>query len=198
MAQMRLRVMAVVGSLKKESVSRAVLRKLADMLSASGCEVDWLDLAAEPLPLFNPDTAKQGSGYAELRKRVEAADVFILGTPDYHGAISSALKNFLDYFWHEFSGKLFIPVVASHEKGLTTIDQIRTIARQCYAWVLPYGAAAADKTDVAQGQIVSKSLQDRLEMLARDARVYGTLLARQRAEDLACEDCTFMARHRPK
>jgi len=42
-------------------------------------------------------------GFAALKARVEAADVFILGTPDYHGSISSALKNFLDHFWREFT-----------------------------------------------------------------------------------------------
>jgi FMN reductase len=134
--------------------------------------------------------------YAALQGRVAKADVFILGSPDYHGSISGALKNFTDYFWAEFTGKLFVPVVASHEKGLTVIEQIRTIARQCYAWTLPYGVSAADKADVADDKVVSQSLLDRLDMVARDARVYGELLANQRKADLACNDCSFLAKHR--
>ncbi len=190
--------MAVVGSLKKESVTRIVLQRITDHLSKSGCAVDWLDLGVEKLELFNPDTSRALPWYAALQERVNRADVFVLGTPDYHGAISAVMKNFLDHFWQEFAGKLFVPVVSSHEKGLTAIDQFRTIARQCYAWVLPYSASAAEKEDVARGTIIAKSLEGRLEMMARDARVYGALLARQRAEDLACDDCTFMARHRKR
>ena len=127
---------------------------------------------------------------------MEQADVYILGTPDYHGSISSAMKNFLDHFWHEFAGKLFATIVVSHEKGLTVTDQLRTVARQCYAWSLPYGAAFADKVDVKENQIVSDALQQRLEMMARDARIYGKLLAQQRKADLAGTDSGFMAKHR--
>lgn len=198
MSEEKIRVMLVSGSLKKQSVTRAVLRHLADLLHRDGCDVDFLDLATTPLEMFNPDTVRQLPAYPDLQRRVDSADVFILGTPDYHGAISSPIKNFLDYFWKEFAGKLFVPVVASHEKGLTSIDQLRTIARQCYAWVLPYAASAADKVDVIDGKVASAALNERLDMMARDARVYGALLARQRREDLACLDCTFMARHRPK
>jgi FMN reductase len=127
---------------------------------------------------------------------VDRADVILLGTPDYHGSISSAIKNFLDYFWHEFAGKLFATIVASHEKGLTATDQLRTIARQCYAWSLPYGVSFSENIDVKEGRIASESLRERLTMLVRDVHVYGELLARQRMADLACTDGCFMARHR--
>ena len=38
----------------------------------------------------------------------------------------------------------------------------------------------------------------RLEMMIRDARVYGALLAKQRDEDLTCTDHCFMSKHRKK
>jgi FMN reductase len=191
-----LNVLAVVGSLHRESVTRTVVQHVADQLRAAGCAVDVLDLDKEPLPLYNPDTAEDQSGFPALQARVDRADVFILGTPDYHGSISGALKNFLDHFWHEFTGKLFATVVASHEKGLTVTDQLRTIARQCYAWTLPYGVSFTDKQDVQNGQIVSESLTKRLEMAIRDVRVYGGLLAQQRRADLTGSDPGFMARLR--
>ncbi|MBI3191183.1 MAG: NAD(P)H-dependent oxidoreductase [Pedosphaera parvula] len=157
---------------------------------------DVLDLLAEPLPLYNPDTAYDAPGFSALKERVERADVFVLGTPDYHGSISSTMKNFLDHFWREFAGKLFATVVASHEKGLTVTDQLRTVARQCYAWSLPYGVAFTENQDVRDGEIVSDALKQRLEMLVRDARVYGELLARQRRADLAGAEPGFLARLR--
>ena len=123
------------------------------------------------------------------------ADLFILGSPDYHGSISSTLKNFLDHFWHEFAGKLIVPVVASHEKGLTVVDQLRTVARQCYAWTLPY-AVSFSEHDLKEGRVVSEVFQKRLEMMLRDARVYGQLLAQQRRADLAGSEAGFLAKHR--
>jgi len=196
MTQPPLHVLAVVGSLNRTSSTRMVVTHVARQLKAAGAAIDILDLLDEPLALFNPDSAHQAEGFAALQARVQQADVYVLGTPDYHGSISSAMKNFLDHFWHEFAGKLFAPIVASHEKGLTVTDQVRTVARQCYAWCLPYGVSFADKVDVKDDQIISDSLRTRLEILARDVRVYGQLLAAQRRADLAGTDPGFMARWR--
>jgi FMN reductase len=196
MSERKLNVLAIAGSLHGESVTRTVIAFMAGRLSADGCSVDVLDLAKEPLPLYNPDTATGHPGFGPLQTRVNRADVFILGTPDYHGSISSALKNFLDHFWREFAGKLFVTLVASHEKGLTVTDQLRTVARQCYAWTLPYGISFAEFADVKDGQIVGENFQKRLDMAIRDARVYGNLLARQREGDLAGAEHGFLARLR--
>ena len=196
MAEVSLHILAVVGSLQRESVTRVVVCHVAQQLQAAGCAVDVLDFERESLALYNPDTSHNSPGYAELQARVHRADVIILGTPDYHGGISGAMKNFLDHFWHEFAGKLFATLVASHEKGLTVTDQLRTVARQCYAWTLPYGVSLTEDIDVKDGQIASEALQQRLEMLVRDLRVYGEILARQRRADLAGTEPGFLARHR--
>ena len=196
MSDAPLLVLAVVGSLKQRSVTRVAIHHVAEALTKRGCSVDVLDLQKESLPVYNPDTSQELIEYAPLQARVDRADVILLGTPDYHGSISSAIKNFLDYFWHEFAGKLFATIVASHEKGLTATDQLRTIARQCYAWSLPYGISFTENIDVKDDQIASESLRARLAMLVRDVHVYGGLLARQRTTDLAGTDGCFMARHR--
>jgi len=191
-----LNVLAVAGSLHRDSVTRVVIRHVAEQLQTAGCNVDFLDFEKEPLALYNPDTAHDLPGYAELQARVDKADAIVLGTPDYHGCVSGVTKNFLDHFWHEFGGKLFATIVASHEKGLTVTDQLRTVARQCYAWSLPYGVSFADDEDVKEGQIVSQSLQRRLEMFIRDVRIYGEILGKQRKADLAGTEPGFLARLR--
>ena len=191
-----LKVLTVVGSQRGKSITRVVVRDVAVRLRANGCAVDILDLGKEPLPLYNPERAASTPGFAALQVRVERAAVFVLGTPDYHGSISSTLKNFLDHFWREFTGKLFATIVSSHEKGLTVTDQLRTVARQCYAWSLPYGVSVAEDQDVSDGRIVSPTLRKRLVMLERDVRVYGKLLARQRRADLATSEPGFLARLR--
>ncbi len=196
MSDRSLNILAVIGSLHRESATRTVIHHAAEQLQADGCIVDILDFEKEPLALYNPDTAHEGPAFAALRARVEKADVILLGTPDYHGSISSAMKNFLDHFWHEFAGKLFATIVASHEKGLTVTDQLRTVARQCYAWTLPYAVAFTDGHDVKGGKIIGEQFKQRLEMMLRDARVYGQLLAQQRRADLAGTDPCFLARHR--
>src|SRR5207247_5409010 len=182
--------------LNHDSVVRSVIAHVAKRFRADGCMVDVLDFEKEPLALYNPDTAHELPGYAELQARVDRADVVLLVTPDYHGSISGAMKNFLDHFWHEFAGKLFATIVASHEKGLTVSDQLRTVARQCYAWTLPYGISFTEDEDVKGTEIVNETFKRRVEMLIRDARVYGEVLARQRRADLIGTEPGFLARHR--
>jgi len=197
MADHPLHILVVVGSPARKSSTRIVLKEVANDLTAAGCEVDILDFQKEPLPLFTPETSYQADVYAGLKSRVEKAEVLLLGTPDYHGCMSSTLKNFLDHFWKEYAGKLFATIVASHEKGLTVTDQLRTVARQCYAWSLPYGVSFLDNEDLRDGRVSSESLRQRLEMLVRDVQIYGRLLSRQRQADLAGSGPGFMARHRP-
>ena len=191
-----LRVLAVAGSLNRDSVTRVVVGEAARQLVQRGCDVDVLDFQKEPLPLYNPNTAYDAPSFPALKRRVDRADVLVLGTPDYHGGISSVMKSFLDHFWHEFAGKLFATIVSSHEKGLTVTDQFRTVARQCYAWSLPYGVSFTGDQDVEDGKIISASLDGRLEMMCRDIAVYGRLLAGQRRADLASTDPGFMERLR--
>lgn len=193
-----LNVLAVVGSLNRNSVTRIVVNDVVEKLRARGCTVDVLDFFHEPLALFNPDSAYASEPFAALKPRVERADAYVLGTPDYHGSMSSAIKNFLDHFWQEFAGKLFATIVSSHEKGLTVTDQLRTVARQCYAWSLPYGVSFSERDDLKDGQIASDSLKKRLEMFAHDIRVYGHVLAAQRAADLSSSEPGFMARYRAR
>ncbi len=196
MSEPVLNVLAVVGSMRSNSVTRVAITRAAQSLTQHGAHVDVLDLAQRPLAPYNPETSYGTPEFRDLQPRVQRADVFLLGSPDYHGSISCTLKNFTDHFWKEFAGKLFACIVASHEKGLTVHDQLRTVARQCYAWAMPYGVSLEEKVDVRDGAVVSEGLRARLEMLARDISVYGRLLAAQRRTDLAGTDPGFLARHR--
>jgi FMN reductase len=191
-----LNILVVAGSLNDRSATRFITKYVAEEWRKQGCSVDEVDLAKETLALFDPDVAYGGAIYLALKPRVDKADVIVLGTPDYHGTIASPLKNFLDHFWQEFAGKLFATIVASYDKGLTVTDHLRTVARQCYAWSMPYAVAFSDRDDVVNGAIKSDAFQKRLEMFVRDVRVYGELLASQRRKDLAGAEPGFLARLR--
>jgi NAD(P)H-dependent FMN reductase len=194
----KLQVLGVVGSLNQKSATRLVIHHIGSDLREKGCDVDIFDPVKEQLGLFNPDSSYTGASYAALQLRVDAADVLLLGTPDYHCSISSTLKNFLDHFWQEFAGKLFVTVVSSHEKGLTVTDQLRTVARQCYAWSMPYGVSFVDKEDLKDGVVATETLKKRLEMLGHDVCNYGRLIAEQRLRDLNGNEPGFLAKYRLK
>ena len=191
-----LQVLCVVGTSAAKSATHTVVAHIARRLEALGAEIDIFDPSKEPLLLFNPESSYAAQEFLRLQERVEKADAYVLATPDYHGSISSTLKNFLDHFWQEFTGKLFAQVVCSHEKGLTVMDQLRTVARQCYAWTLPYGLSFASSTDLKDSDVIAAALEDRIDMFVHDLQVYGLVLRQQRSADLSSTNPGFLGRMR--
>jgi FMN reductase len=147
--------------------------------------------------MYNPNSTGLDEPAARVQADVNWAEAFVLASPDYHGAMSGAMKNFLDYHWHEFSGKLFGYLCASEERGVTVMEQMRLAVRQCYGWSIPYGVAINGKEDIApDGAIGNPRVQARLKMTARDIIVYGSLIHRQFQEDIAGKTAeTFAARY---
>src|SRR6266545_4273549 len=191
----KLNVLGVGSSMRQRSYSTSVLKLILSIAKGNMAETKLLDLRQTNLPMLYSarDDTDEIIQTTELVKR---ADAFILATPDYHGSMSGSLKNFLDYFWSEFAGKTFGYIVASHEKGLTVMDQMRTAVRQCYGWSLPYGVSVNGDEDFnTNGKVINKRLATRLEILARDLVVYGKLIRMQFLHDLeGNEPNTFAAR----
>jgi len=197
-----IKVLGVSGSMREGSTSRRALSIVLEAARADDGEAETrlLDLRELDLPMYRPQPTIKNESVAEAGKAVQWADAFVFATPDYHGSMSGAMKNFLDYHWTEFAGKVFGYLCASHEKGLTAMDQMRTVVRQCYGWSLPYGVAVHGDEDFdANADIKNEAAGRRLRMLGRDIRVYGTVLREQFARDVASDALdTFAARYRRK
>ena len=180
----KLKVLGVGSSMRQGSYSTAALNMILDMAKGNEAETKLLDLRQTNLPMLY--TAKDDTHeIGQATELVEWADAYILATPDYHGSMSGSLKNFLDYFWSEFAGKTFGYIVASHEKGLTVMDQMRTAVRQCYGWSIPYGISINPEDDFNdKKELINRKLWSRLDMLARDLVVYGKLIRKQFVNDL--------------
>ena len=181
---LKLNVLGVGSSMRQGSYSTTALNMILDMAKGNEAETKLLDLRQTNLPMLY--AAKDDTNeIVQVTKLVEWADAYILATPDYHGSMSGSLKNFLDYFWSEFAGKTFGYIVASHEKGLTVMDQMRTAVRQCYGWSIPYGISINPEEDFDdKRKVINRKLSSRLDMLARDLVVYGKLIRKQFVNDL--------------
>src|SRR3989449_4328819 len=188
-------VLGVAGSTRRGSYSTQALKIALEHAKKQGAEVRLLEVAN--MPLYDPN-APASKEVELVAKAVSWADAFIIASPDYHGSMSGALKNFLDHFYEEFAGKIFGFIVASHEKGLTVMDQMRTAVRQCYGWSLPYGVSVNGEQDFDEkGEIVDSLLVKRLKILARDLVVYGKLIREQFLRDITSNiSDTFAARYR--
>jgi NAD(P)H-dependent FMN reductase len=192
-----LKVLGVAGSMREGSYSKRALRVALESAKRHGAQVRLLELSKADLPMYASSGAGSSQALAKVAADVEWADAFMLASPDYHGSISGALKNFLDHFFEEFAGKVFGYIVASHEKGLTVMDQMRTAVRQCYGWSLPYGVSINSEQDFTSGQLSNTRIEQRLNMMGRDLVTYGRVIRGQFLQDLAGSDSeTFAARYR--
>ncbi len=190
-------VLGVAGSIRQGSYSTRALKIALEHAKKQGAEVRLLELNKAVLPLYDP-TASASKEVEHATEAMAWADAFVLASPDYHGSMSGALKNFLDYFYEEFAGKVFGYIVASHEKGLTVMDQMRTTVRQCYGWSMPYGVSVNGPQDFTGEEIQNTRLSNRLHMMSRDLVVYGKLLRDQFIRDFgSTEPNTFAAFYRP-
>jgi NAD(P)H-dependent FMN reductase len=88
MVEPSLRVLAVIGTLQRDSTSSVVIEHIAALLRITDCVIDIHGFKKEPLALFDPGTTCQLPGCAESQDRVIQADVIILATPDSHGSVT--------------------------------------------------------------------------------------------------------------
>jgi len=191
-------ILGIAGSLRLNSYSTRTLKLVLEKAATKyASETNLIDLREMELPIYNPNISSENDKILTcVTREVVKADSYVLASPDYHGSMSGAMKNLLDYYWKEFAGKTFGYIVASHEKGLTVMDQMRTAVRQCYGWSMPYGISIHGDHDFDQsGHITNSSLSSRLEMLARDLTVYGKLLRDQFITDINGKDQFTFARH---
>lgn len=94
-------VLGVAGSTRQGSYSTRALKIALEYVKKQGAEVRLLELNRIVLPLYDP-SATASKEVEEAAKAIAWADAFILASPDYHGSMSGALKNFLDHFYEEF------------------------------------------------------------------------------------------------
>ena len=192
--QRTINVLGVAGSMRQDSYSTLGLRIVLEEAKKYYSESYLLELRDISLPLYDPsgpssnDLSFNNSNNVleKITTALKWADALVLASPDYHGSMSGTLKNFLDYFWEDFAGKTFGYIIASHEKGLTVADQMRTAVRQCYGWSMPYNISINGEKDFdSEGNLVNSTLVKRIKMLARDLVTYGALIRRQFLQDVA-------------
>ena len=99
-----MRVLALSGSLRRDSYNTALLRAAAEV-APQGMVVELYDGLAS-LPPYDADS-DVGTGpepVRDLRDRIAAADALLAATPEYNGSIPGLLKNAVDWASRPFPG----------------------------------------------------------------------------------------------
>lgn len=88
-------IIAISGSLRKDSFNTALLRNL-QALAPAGMEIIIADISG--LPLYNQDDEGAYPEVAQaLKDKIASADSIIFATPEYNRSIPGVLKNAIDW-----------------------------------------------------------------------------------------------------
>jgi chromate reductase, NAD(P)H dehydrogenase (quinone) len=92
-----MKVLAISGSLRRDSHNTALARAAAQLLPPSA-ELELFDGLKAVEPYDEDDDAGSGpAGARRLREAVESADAILIATPEYNSSIPGQLKNALDW-----------------------------------------------------------------------------------------------------
>ncbi|MDL5362832.1 NADPH-dependent FMN reductase [Halalkalicoccus sp. NIPERK01] len=170
------RVVAVAGSLRDGSYTRLALGHALDAAREAGASVELLDLREYDLPVYDPDAGEVADA-ERLMAEIREADAVLLGTPVYHGTISAALKNALDYCgFDEFEDTTtgLLAVAGGGTYG-PTLEHLRASVRAVHGWTLPHevGIRNASEQFDERGEFLDASLEERVRKLGRQAVEYA-------------------------
>ena len=88
-------IVAVSGSLRKDSYNTALLRALKER-APEGVTIEMLDISK--LVVYDQDMdANFPAEVQAMKDKIKAADGVVLATPEYNRSMSSAMKNFIDW-----------------------------------------------------------------------------------------------------
>ena len=87
-------VAVIVGSLRKDSVTRKVARAIEALAPE---HLKFVEIPIGELPLYNQDDEETPpASWVEFRDRIKAADAVLFATPEYNRGLPAALKNAID------------------------------------------------------------------------------------------------------
>ncbi len=123
----------IVGSHRKYSQSGKIAAFCSDVLRNRLDVSPWtLDLGQNPLPMWDEDLAEGAShwaGFGHLAEQLSSSDAFVIVSPEWHGMVTPALKNFF-LLWSGTDELAHKPALAcavsSGDGGAYVINELRT------------------------------------------------------------------------
>ena len=182
-------VSGICGSLSEQNATRMALNvalRGASELRADTRLIELRDyelvfIGKVPEEDYPPDVFR-------LREEIKASNGIILGTPEYYGSLSGALKTMFDLMRpEEFEGKIvgLIGVAGGHTGAINSLNAMRTIGRNLHCWVLPQEVSIADskKAFNEDGSVTDPAIEERLLDIGRKVVTLATVQRRIKQQD---------------
>ncbi len=136
------------GALERRShaTSHKIANHFRQAAEDAGAQVSVFHLSEAGIPLFDLTLSEVPETVLDMNRLFREADAHIWLTPLYHGSMTGAMKNCLD--WLEISARESEPYLTDKVVGLVCwadggqamqgINAMDAVAKALRAWVLPY------------------------------------------------------------
>jgi FMN reductase len=171
---MAVKVVALGGSLARQSTSLAAVRVALEGASAAGAITELYDVRQLDLPMYVPDGADAPDAARAFCESVYACDGMLWSSPLYHGTISGSFKNALD--WLQLLGDRQPPYLtdrviglistAGGTQGLQAVNTMEFVVRALRGWAVPLVIPIPQAWRVFQrGHLLDESVAAQLRAL---------------------------------
>jgi len=147
-----------------------------------------LDLSVMEVPMYNGED-EQGTNpvVKSLRQSVLEADAVLLLSPEYHSAMSGALKNSLDFlgstqFLHKPVG--LIAIAGGGKGGINCLNNMRTVMRGVYANAIPRQLVLDPNRFDYDRDGLEKEAADQVNGLIEELKMYANIGREIKAQSL--------------
>jgi FMN reductase len=195
MSTATVRILGLGGGLRVGSRSLTALKEALAFAEDQGAETRLIDLNEVELPLYRPDNATPAAYGAAAAPAIEElldglrwADSYLWASPSYHGSLSGAVKNALDYVQflvRDTPSFLYGKTVGIISAGagaiaaVNVVTQLTQVAHGLRAQVVPLAVPIVSAGKAFEdGQLTDTQVRERLNMLTTEL----VALARVQAE----------------
>ena len=170
-------IIAITGSQRAHSRTERVAQAALRGAIHPDVTTEVLNLHTLDLPLFDnrTDVDTYTSGVWHLLEQIRHASGFIFVAPVYHGTVSGAFKNALDFLHlaepEAYQGKVVgLISVAGGAMSVNTINTLDYIARALHLWRAPTTVAVHGDAMNPAGEFCDPSIERRLYTLGAEVR----------------------------
>lgn len=177
-------VIGIGGTSRPNSSSELALRVCLERAASLGARTELFAGDSLELPLYGG--AELSPKAQRLIEALRRCDGLVVSSPSYHGTISGAIKNALDYVEElrtdarpYLDGRAVGTIVCAHGSQAigTTLVGIRTIVHALRAWPTPMAAGINSSGPVfdAQGRCIDESARRQLDLVAAQVVDFGKM-----------------------
>jgi FMN reductase len=197
-------IVGLGGSVASGSRSLSALKAALAGAEAAGAASELFDIRAMSLPMFNPKELDTAPGEAfHLADAAYRANGHIWSSPMYHGTISGAFKNALDWLYllrdrdPPYLADRVIGLVstAGGVQGLQAVNTMEFVVRSLRGWAVPLVVPVGPVSRLfdEDGNLLDEGARRQLDTLGREVVRVSRLFAAGKLSDAEGE-CAEAAR----